>query len=83
MVCLKCARCCEEFTFEISGDNKEWINQLGVFIKLTRPQLMSLENSILKFKAPCQYLDKGKCTIYENRPEICKNFLCKKAKEIN
>ncbi len=80
MGCSSCAKCCEEFSFEISGDNKQWIKKLSEFIKLTRPSLMSIDFSVLKFKAPCKYLSDGRCTIYEDRPKICRDFLCRKAK---
>ena len=82
MVCDNCAKCCEYFSFEISGDNKQWIEELSEFLKQTRPDMASIEEgSVLRFKAPCKFLKDKKCTIYENRPKICRDFLCRKAKK--
>jgi len=80
-----CAKCCEYFMFEIAGNNKQWISELSEFLKFTRPDLASImeegENYLLKFKAPCQYLKDKKCSIYEDRPKICREFFCRKAKQ--
>jgi len=71
--------------FEIAGNNKEWIEGLSKFAEFTRPDLMSIikdeDMTVLRFKAPCKFLQDKRCTIYEERPEICRNFLCRKAKE--
>ena len=85
MGCNKCARCCEYFTFEISGDNKQWISELKKFFEFTRPELASIIEEpnlfALQFKTPCKFLKDKRCSIYEKRPEICRNFLCRKAKK--
>jgi len=82
MVCNNCANCCKFFAFEISGDNKKWIEDLASFVKFTRPDFMSIvEGNVLTFKAPCKFLVNDRCSIYADRPNICRNFLCRKAKQ--
>jgi len=34
----------------------------------------------VRFEIPCQKLVKGKCTVYEERPPLCKAYLCDRAR---
>jgi Fe-S-cluster containining protein len=80
-VCIEgCSRCCRELTFPISGDEK-WVEEFGAFLDFTRPGTHKITKEVLKITIPCTHLDeKGKCKIYEDRPDICRNFYCKKIK---
>jgi len=81
MSCTGCGRCCKEFIFELGGD-KEWVKQFTKFLEVTRSDYCEGLPNGLKLKVPCKYLNKeNKCTIYTDRPDICRNFYCKKAKE--
>lgn len=79
MGCAACARCCREFTFEVSGD-AEWIARFTEFVELTRPGVFHGVPGGLKITIPCDYLKDGRCEVYEERPEICREFMCRKAR---
>ncbi|GAI72330.1 unnamed protein product [marine sediment metagenome] len=80
MSCNKCARCCQEFSYELNGDEL-WVQKLVKFLEIMR--LHSLLRIVKKVKIiiKCKHLDENNlCEIYEKRPKRCRDFLCKKAR---
>jgi len=79
MGCHKCGRCCQEFSYELNGDEL-WVKKFVKFLETMR--LHSLLRIVKKVKIilKCKYLDENNlCKIYEKRPKRCRDFLCKKA----
>jgi Fe-S-cluster containining protein len=61
--------CCESFTIDLSGikgrfpDDYRWLSFHG-----------TQEPGGLRFDCACSKLKKGKCSIYDDRPELCKKY---------
>lgn len=61
--------CCESFTLQLDGlkenhpDDYRWLSLHAV-----------QDAGSLRFECPCSKLVKGKCSIYEDRPEVCKRY---------
>jgi Fe-S-cluster containining protein len=75
--CKKCGLCClfVEVNMKHNSFDKEWMD----FITTTRPDnfIFANNNKTLKIVQRCKYLKDNQCSIYENRPEKCKNYFCK------
>jgi Fe-S-cluster containining protein len=71
--CIKygCDKCCRETVMPLSNEDITRIKALGYtgFIdnSSTWPKLMNIDGA-------CYFLEKGRCTIYNNRPEGCKLY---------
>jgi Fe-S-cluster containining protein len=71
--CDKCSDCCTNVQFELfSEDHERWarLHDLKVVSNDGR--------KFVRFDVPCTKLKKGRCTIYEERPQMCKRFYCDK-----
>lgn len=71
--CKKCGRCCKIFRLPVN--NKD--NLVKKFEDHFEFKLESYEVEVI-FKGNCEHYKNGLCSIYEKRPEMCKNFFCKK-----
>ena len=81
MACSQCGKCCKEFAFELDGKGT-WIKEFIKFLEFTRPDSFLGVPNGLRIIVKCKYLSEDNiCNIYNERPEICRDFLCKKAKE--
>ena len=75
---LKCHKCCDKIFLpypEQDLDIIRWIELHGIEV---------VDNShgrFIKIPLKCSKLRHGKCTIYDNRPEMCKVFDCENFKE--
>ena len=79
MACKECGECCVKLVFPMVGSG-QWFTDFTEFVNSTRPGLMELKDGILRLMVPCVHLKDHRCSVYEERPVICKNFLCKKAR---
>ena len=74
MSCLKCGECCRFATLIISKDTKnlDWIRYHGMTI--------TPNDSELRVTVPisCDKLVDNKCSIYDTRPDTCRNYRCEK-----
>jgi Fe-S-cluster containining protein len=70
--CSSCGKCCSNIfiPFLANEDEKRWIeyhsmevieNEIGTFIKINNP---------------CSKLKDNKCSIYEDRPKVCRGYTC-------
>lgn len=59
-ICLRCAECCYRWAVPLPDGRKKPENQKC-------PYLVDISINKNEWKEAC-------CTIYENRPEVCKNF---------
>ena len=67
--CGNCCDCCQSInihTDQMSEDIKRWI------------ELHNLEvnGEYVKFNIPCSKLIDNKCSIYEERPNVCRDYIC-------
>jgi len=80
MSCNKCARCCQEFSYELN-EEELWVQKFVKLLEIAR--LYSLLKLVKEVKIiiRCKHLDENNlCEIYEKRPKRCRDFLCKKAR---
>jgi len=82
MPCTRCGECClVAYVCRISARTKE-SDAYEAFLASTRPKTFVRVSDGLMVKVPCEHLGKGRvCLVYENRPSVCREFLCEKAKE--
>ena len=93
MMCKQCGTCCSSAFLALvnvpaDDDNQEiarWLKYHGC--EPMRYPGGNGEVLAVKIPIPCEHLssDPGTgqavCLIYENRPKVCINYFCKKAKE--
>jgi Fe-S-cluster containining protein len=69
--CTQCANCCRSLQLELKNKELHVIaNTLGQSIEAFQKQSMSEG----KVNPPCPMLDGKLCSIYENRPDVCRSF---------
>ena len=68
----RCGDCCQNIKLPlgfIADENDiRWIEYHGI----------KVENNEVIINNPCSKLIDNKCSIYDNRPEICQIFICQK-----
>lgn len=72
--CRNCdGACCRTFpSVNLTWDEYERLLHLGagrLHMSLTGHCQLIIENG-------CEFLAEGKCTIYEQRPDVCRRFFC-------
>ena len=74
MSCLRCGNCCDEVAFFVDKNRTdiEWVKLHGFVVEDRGNEWR------IMIKAQCSAKIDNKCSIYETRPEICKNFRCEK-----
>jgi uncharacterized protein len=78
--CTACANCCKTLRPEFSEqDQKHIAEQLGLSVEQFREKYLELNNddgeSVWQInQSPCPFLENNKCTIYENRPNDCRQY---------
>jgi Fe-S-cluster containining protein len=72
--CRECGGlCCRSFaSVQISWDEYQRLKSLGA----GRLQLSLFGPHRLEIDYDCEFLADGRCSIYEQRPEICRRFVC-------
>jgi Fe-S-cluster containining protein len=75
MACKNCGKCCHYVLLMTDPDTAHWAQLHGMTVI---PAVMPL----VQIVAPCIGRDdtKRRCTIYQDRPDVCKKFLCVDAK---
>lgn len=79
-ICLACGFCCDDTLFELAtakgNDSVESLVQIG---------LRALTNDAgvaTGFPLPCPNFIGMQCSVYENRPTVCRTFRCKLLKDV-
>jgi len=72
--CLDCdGECCRSFpALEVSWEEFEILKSRGavrLVFSLSGHHKFIIENG-------CEFLSRGRCSIYEDRPNICRRFIC-------
>ncbi len=72
--CITCGgACCSSFAaIEISWEEYEQLRALGA----CRLQISLYGAHRLEIDYGCEFLVQGRCSIYEQRPDICRRFTC-------
>lgn len=71
--CDNCSKCCETVMFELFGkDHETWAKYHGLKI------VKFMDKKYVQFDIKCQKLVNGRCSIYENRPEMCRRYYCER-----
>lgn len=69
-MCNKCGECCKSMRFQLfDADHYRWAELHGVTI-------VEDDGFWVEFPIKCKKLKNNRCTIYEDRPEMCKEFSC-------
>ena len=72
--CRECdGVCCRSFAaVEITWEEYERLRALGA----RRLHLSLYGHHRLEIDAGCEFLARGRCGIYEKRPDVCRRFIC-------
>ena len=76
MSCTHCGKCCSYVALEIRPQSVPWLELHGI------PTAKEDGVHKLTIMAPCKWRDEEtrRCTNYDERPAICRDYLCSKAK---
>lgn len=75
MKCSECpAECCK---FDVLG--KEALSDVAAAVRMTYDDFIKIFHQRQTKSGYCPYLNKDnyRCTIYDERPSVCRNYFCK------
>ena len=79
MPCRKCGSCCNSVFIRTRADEDsvKWWRLHRIDFQLTAPP----DGYTVRIAAPCYWFDPltGDCVHYDDRPDICRRFLCESA----
>lgn len=71
-ICLSCGLCCDGTLFGATD-----IDQDDARVALEQSHAIFLtDGSVVRAQQPCPALYQGSCSIYEQRPSVCRSFEC-------
>lgn len=78
-ICMSCGACCSFFTVQCTKKDLEKLTEAQVVRKIIFFEKKVFMLGTERFKQRCQFLDGNvgeqvKCTIYEQRPQACRDF---------
>jgi len=75
--CKKCGKCCRYFTTQLqvkpTDDFIRWISYHKKAHVVFYPKL---QRYAIRIDIPCSRLKNGLCSVYEARPQDCKDYSC-------
>jgi len=75
-VCKKCGKCCRVMFIWLAGKpkDKDWVRWANLHkgIKIIKNR----EDWAMRIEARCSKLKNNRCSIYKNRPKLCKDYKC-------
>ncbi|MBA7542329.1 hypothetical protein ES705_34650 [subsurface metagenome] len=75
MVCKKCGRCCQEFSYGLNK-NEMWVKKFVKLLEVMRLRSLLKIVKEVKIIMRCKYLDENKlCKIYDKRPKKLKRIV--------
>jgi len=74
--CKRCGKCCRimDFPFPPGKPSKDFI-RWAKFHEKTKI-VKQRDGYWIRFELKCSKLKNGRCSIYKNRPELCKEYSC-------
>jgi len=83
MSCLRCGECCLPYQIKMDAgdDARRWLTYHGLTVRDIDENSMLLMGQSLCFMLVFNKDGTTSCGCYQDRPEICKQYLCKRAKE--
>jgi len=74
----QCGKCCTEIYLpmnsNVKDDEREWINGHELC------EIVEKDGRLhLRIETKCKYLKNNKCSRYDNRPKICREYDCRTA----
>lgn len=78
MPCQRRGKCCKEFSIALPFDTElvRFYRYHGVTVRRRSETVMELF-----FAARCMHYRDDRCVIYEDRPTICRDYLCEEARK--
>jgi Fe-S-cluster containining protein len=93
MECLRCGKCCKQTFFALrdvpADKDKREIGKWAEYhsVKTSRYKIDGIDYLAVSLPGECKYLrqKKGKyyCYIYDERPNVCKDYYCQTAKDFS
>ena len=71
-LCRHCALCCDGTLFShgtVEPAERERVGRVGL-------PIVTMLDQTTRFEQPCQMLAGHDCSIYQDRPQTCRDFLC-------
>ena len=81
MNCIQCGVCCKLFVINLneeeygSGRYKTVFEEFGV-VEFTEAEMTGANLLAQQEDESCIYLEDGKCSIHDSRPQSCRKFFC-------
>lgn len=74
--CTTCGNCCKKLKpCIVDQDIERLSSRFNISVVQVKEQYAETENNELFFKVlPCSFIEDKKCTIYNDRPEVCRSF---------
>jgi len=73
--CLQCGRCCQRLILEMDYDDGQDVPE--EMIEITRDGVKRMKQRVTESGAiQCIAFKDGKCSIYDRRPRMCREYLC-------
>lgn len=75
---MKCSECIPSECCKFDKLGKIHLLDISKALKMDLEDFISIFHERETENGHCPYLDKdkNKCTIYKNRPEVCRNYFC-------
>ena len=72
--CIECQACCKYISFHFPKKGDLYLYQ--EFANIRNAEYVKVKNGNVYFRFPslCRYLKEDGCSIYNMRPQICKNY---------
>jgi Fe-S-cluster containining protein len=82
MDCNQCGDCCKLFVINLneeeykSGKYKTIFEEFGIVSDFEEAELTGANLLAMNEDDSCTYLKDGKCSIHQQRPQVCRAFFC-------
>lgn len=75
---MKCSECIPSECCKFDALGVEVISNIASAVKMTPEDFLKIFHERKTDNGLCPYLDKdgNKCTIYDERPEVCRDYFC-------
>lgn len=76
ILCLRCHECCKQLPISMKYEpNSEAFKQMSEFFRAHGCEARVIHGTyVISIPHVCQYLTTEGCTIYKERPQVCRNY---------